>query len=681
MSDHAPGQKTGNTTLEDAAHRRSPITFITVYAVATPSAQAMNHPQGRRAKPGAVEKEAPAGRRLFVLGLGALGVVYGDIGTSPLYALRACFYGGSPISASPANVLGVLSLIFWALIVIISLKYLLLVMRAANRGAGGILALLALLDPWEVARWSHLVLVLSVVFGAALLYGDGMITPAISVLSAVEGLKVAAPALAPFVVPLTIVILIVLFTFQKRGTAGVGAVFGPIMLLWFLLLAVLGIRGILIDPQVLAAVDPSNAFGFFQRNGLAGFLVLGGVFLVVTGGEALYADMGHFGRTPIQLGWFSLVLPALLLNYFGQGAVVLTHPEEAIHPFYNLVPAWGVYPMVALATAVTVIASQAVISGAFSLTRQAVLLGYSPRIDIIQTSSEEIGQIYIPNVNWALMVATTLIVLGFGSSENLTAAYGMAVSTTMVITTGLVFLVMSRRWNWPAPVALTIATLFVAVDLAFFGANLFKFDDGGWLPISVGLGALFLMATWRRGRELLMERIQARSTPLDALVADITQHGLTRVPGTAVFLTAPGEGAPGGLLHHIKLNQMLHETVILLTIVTEEQPRVSAARRLQAEQRGAGFHRLHVRYGFMQTPNVPVAIRMCRDFNLIDDIDPDNVAYYLDHATLVPTADLHGMAMWRKRLFAFMSRNASRAGDFYQLPPGRSIELGLQIEL
>jgi len=627
------------------------------------------------------DKAEVGGRKVLALGLSALGIVYGDIGTSPLYALRACFYGDSPIGVNPANVLGVLSLIFWALIIVISVKYLLLVMRADNRGEGGILALLALLDPWEGSARQRTLLVLLGVFGAALLYGDGMITPAISVLSAVEGLKVAAPALSPLVVPVTILILIALFLFQKRGTADVGAVFGPIMLFWFALLAVLGIRGILGNPQVLAAIDPTNAVAFFLNNGAAGYLVLGGVFLVVTGGEALYADMGHFGRAPIRLGWFGVVLPALLLNYFGQGAVILAHPQEAIHPFYNLVPSWGVYPMVALATVVTVIASQAVISGAFSLTRQAVLLGYSPRMNIVQTSSEEIGQIYIPNVNWALMVATTLLVVGFKSSSNLTAAYGMAVSTTMVITTGLVFLVMWRRWRWPVWTAAAVAAAFLVVDVAFFGANLFKFMDGGWLPLLVGASVLFLMSTWRRGRELLRERVQERSAPLDLLLSDVRAGNVMRIPGTAVFLTGPSSGAPGAMLHHLKLNQVLHETVILLTAVTEEVPRVSASRRLRAERLGGGFYRLFVHYGFMQTPNIPVAIRLCQDFNLIEGIDPENIAYYLAHATLVPTERNGGMRMWRKRLFAIMSRNAVRAGDFYQLPPGRAMELGVQVEL
>ncbi|MEJ2389649.1 MAG: KUP/HAK/KT family potassium transporter [Chromatiaceae bacterium] len=590
----------------------------------------------------AEEKPSPERSRRIALALTALGVVYGDIGTSPLYALRACFHGDLSVVASNANVLGVLSLIFWALVLIISLKYLLLVMRADNRGEGGILALLALADPDRAkGRW-RVALILAGVFGAALLYGDGMITPAISVLSAVEGLKVAAPQLHASVIPLTILVLLLLFMFQKRGTSGVGSVFGPVMVLWFGAIAVLGARGIAEAPQVLQALDPLHALRFLRDNGLTGYLVLGAVFLAVTGGEALYADMGHFGAAPIRLGWFTLVLPALLLNYFGQGAIILAHPDEVPHPFYNLVPAWGGYPMVALATLVTVIASQAVISGAFSLTRQAVLLRYCPPMTIVQTSSEEIGQIYIPNVNWGLMIAAVLLVIAFGSSTSLTAAYGVAVSTMMVITTVLVFLVARRRWGWPLWLAVGVTGLFLVIDTGFLGANLFKFGSGGWLPLLVGAVVLFLMATWRRGRELLSARVHDRS---------------------------------------LKLNQVLHETVILLTTVTEEEPRVPAARRFRVEHRGYGVHRLFVHYGFMQSPNIPVAIRLCQSFNLIDTIDAENIAYYLSRTTLIPVKHLGGMAYFRKRLFALLARNAVRAGDFYQLPPGRSMDLGVQIEL
>lgn len=619
---------------------------------------------------------------MATLGIGALGVVYGDIGTSPLYALRACFYGTYPISATADNVLGVLSLIFWSLIIIISIKYLLFVMRADNRGEGGILALLALLDPMRTRHGrSRTALIVVGVFGAALLYGDGMITPAISVLSAVEGLGVAAPELKPLVIPLTIATLIALFVLQRRGTADIGSLFGPIMLFWFVVLAAMGIVGIAGNPSVLGAVAPQHAISFLSRNGMVGYLVLGGVFLVVTGGEALYADMGHFGSGPIRLGWFGVVLPALLLNYFGQGAVILAHPDEALHPFYNLVPAWGIYPMIALATVVTVIASQAVISGAFSLTRQAVQLGYSPPLKIIQTSSEEIGQIYIPTVNWTLMVATIALVLGFESSTNLTAAYGMAVSTTMVITTALAFLVMLKRWHWNPVLAIAVASSFLVVDLAFFGANLFKIAEGGWLPLLVALLALTVMLTWRRGRELLIERIQDRSTPIDLIINDVGgENGIARVGGTAVFLTRPNPGTPGALLHHLKLNQVLHENVLIMSVITRDVPHVPTAERLEVDKLGGGFYRVRVYYGFMQTPNIPVVIRMCGELKLIEGIDPERTAYYLGHATLIPVEGNGGMYMWRKRIYAFMARNALPPSAFYQLPPGRAMELGIQIE-
>jgi len=637
----------------------------------------MNSPDAARAS----DRPEPTPAHRLTLALTALGVVYGDIGTSPLYALRACFQGELGLGPSPANVLGVLSLIFWALLLVISLKYLVLVMRADNRGEGGILALLALAEPekrhgpWRVA------LILGGIFGAALLYGDGMITPAISVLAAVEGLKVAAPGLHGLVTPLTILILLLLFLFQKRGTAGVGGVFGRVMVVWFALIALLGIGGIAGAPQVLHAIDPIYALRFFLDNGATGYLVLGAVFLVVTGGEALYADMGHFGPNPIRLGWFGLVLPALLLNYFGQGAIILSQPERAFHPFYSLVPAWGVYPMVGMATVVTVIASQAVISGAFSLTRQAVLLGYCPPMTIVQTSSEEIGQIYIPNVNWALMIATVLLVLGFGSSTALTGAYGVAVSTTMVITTGLVFLVARRRWGWPLWLAVSVSGIFLVIDSGFLGANMLKFSSGGWVPLLVGAAVLLLMSTWRRGRELLAVRIHERGVHLDAIIPDLASGHIQRVPGTAVFLTGPDRDVPNALLHHLKLNQVLHETVILLSLVTVEEPRVPTAHRLRVESHSFGFHRLFVYYGFMQTPNIPVAIRLCLDFNLIDSIDPENIAYYLSRATLIPVRDLGEMSYARKRLYTLMARNALRAGDLYQLPPERSMELGIQVEL
>ncbi len=624
--------------------------------------------------------EKGGSRRLLMLGLGALGIVYGDIGTSPLYALRACFFGSYAIPVTHANVLGVLSLIFWSLVLVISVKYLLFVMHAHNRGEGGILALLALLEPWRRQRKrSGVALLLLAIFGAALLYGDGMITPAISVLSAVEGLKIAAPALAPYVIPITVLVLIGLFSFQKRGTASVAAVFGPVVLFWFLILGALGLSAILDHPLVLAAFNPWYGVVFLIHNGLIGFMMLGGVFLVVTGGEALYADMGHFNSASIKLSWFAVVLPGLLLNYFGQGAEILMHPEAARHPFYYLVPSWGLYPMIALATLVTVIASQAVITGAFSLTNQAVQLGYSPPVRIVQTSSAEKGQIYIASVNWALMVATLTMVVGFGSAANLAAAYGMAVSTTMVITSILAFFVARNIWHWPLPLAGGVVGLLLIIDLAFWGANLAKLPDGGWVPLLVALVALFLMATWRHGKALVQARIRERSVPLAQVLRNLHQFGLVRISGMAVFLTGGQYRAPGALLHQLKLNQVLHEMVIFLTVVTADVPRVPASERMEVESMGGGFYRLVVHYGFMQTPNIPVAIRLCHERGLIRGFEPEATTYFLGHARLVPTSE-PGMKLWRKRLYGFMARNALQADAVYQLPPGQAVELGVQIE-
>ncbi len=629
------------------------------------------------------EVENPQTRaRLPAAAVAALGIVYGDIGTSPLYALRESLFGDANLVIGPSTVLGVLSLIFWALVLTISVKYLMLVMRADNRGEGGILALLALLDPWgrRGSRRATL-LILVGLFGAALLYGDAMITPAISVLSAVEGLKVAAPGLGELVIPITVVILIGLFVLQEHGSARIGALFGPVMVLWFGLLATLGIAGIAGNPQVLTAVNPMYALRFLAQEGSVAFAVLGGVFLVVTGGEALYADMGHFGRQPIRVAWFTLVLPALLLNYFGQGAWILSHPSDAHHPFFNLVPAWGVYPMVGMATIVTVIASQAVISGTFSLTRQAVQLGQSPRVEIIQTSSEEIGQIYIPSVNWMLMFATIALVFGFQSSSALAAAYGIAVSATMVITTVLVFFLMRNRWHWPAPLAIAVAAVFLVIDATFFSANLFKINDGGWLPLLVGVIVLLAMTTWSRGRTLLQGIAQERSVPARQLITSLQHHQPARVAGTAVFLTSPGDNVSGGLLHHLKLNQVLHERVILLTVVTEDIPRVPATARLEVTPLEDGFYRILVHYGFMQSPNVPVAIRLCQDMELIPGMDADTTVYYADRITLQLSDRHQPMPRWQRWLFTFMSRNSLRAVVYYQLPTGRSVELGIQVEM
>ncbi len=630
----------------------------------------------RPEKTGPEEKERG---RFFLVSLAALGVVYGDIGTSPLYALRECFHGVTPFPPTPENIFGVLSLIFWSLILVISIKYLLFVMRADNRGEGGILALLALLDPWQgPPQNKRRVLLVLGLFGAALLYGDGVITPAISVMSAMEGLEVAVPAMSHFVIPLTVLILVLLFLFQKQGTAVVGSVFGPVMIVWFLVLAALGISGIWRAPVVLTAVDPRHALYFFVHNGAAGLLVLGAVFLVVTGGEALYADLGHFGAGPIRFAWFSLVLPGLLLNYFGQGALMLSSPKAIKNPFYQLAPPWALYPLILLATAATVIASQAVISGAFSLTRQAVALEQFPRMRIVQTSSAEIGQIYMPGINWILMAFTIALAVGFGSSSHLAAAYGVAVTTTMVITTILAFFITRERWGWHPILSALVITLFLTVDLAFFGANLFKILDGGWFPLVAGAGVFTLMATWRRGRELLGAKLSKDIEPLDVFLRRLAPDPPPRVPGTAVFLTGNRSGTPPMLLHHLEHNQVLQEQVVILTAVTREIPRVPAAERLEVTDHGQGVFRVLVYYGFMQSPNIPVALRSCEAFGLT--IDLEATTFYLGRETLIPTEKVPGMMLWREKLFAFMSRNSLRPTTFYNIPPERVMEIGIQVE-
>lgn len=620
-----------------------------------------------------------SGKRILLLGFSALGVVYGDIGTSPIYALRECFHGSHLFPPTPENVLGVLSLIFWALMLIISLKYLLFVMRADNHGEGGIMALLALLAPWrDHSRKSRLLLFIGL-FGAALLYGDGVITPAISVLSAVEGLELAAPGLKPFVLPITIAVLVLLFRFQKRGTSRIGAVFGPVMLLWFATLALLGISWIVRAPQVLAAINPAHGVDFFIHNGWRGFVVLGAVFLVVTGGEALYADMGHFGRFPIRLAWFALVLPALLLNYFGQAALILLHPELASQPFFNLAPGWALYPLVLLATLATVIASQAVISGAFSLTRQAVQLGQCPHVHIIQTSHEEIGQIYIPSVNWLLMIVTISLVLGFGSSSKLAGAYGVAVTTTMVITVVLAFFVAIGKWRWHPVTAGLVMVPFLTVDLAFFGANMLKIESGGWFPLAAG-GIIFtMMATWRRGREILAHRREETKEPFELFLLRVAAAPPLRVPGTAVFMVKQIPGTPHQLLHHLAHNQVLHEQVVLLSVVTREVPRVTAEKRLEIIRLEQGFSQVIVNYGFMQSPNVPVALRECESLGLM--VNLDTTTFYIARETLIPSLKRRGMTLWREKLFSFMTRNALPATDFFRIPPERVVELGIRIEI
>jgi KUP system potassium uptake protein len=615
---------------------------------------------------------------LSILCLTAMGVVYGDIGTSPLYAIRECFFGPHGVPVTHDNVLGVLSLIVWALIIVVTLKYHVYVLRADNRGEGGILALMSLVRSDQHSRARRGILVTLGLFGAALLYGDGMLTPAISVLSAIEGLEVATPLFTPIVVPLTVVILIGLFLLQRRGTAGVGAVFGPVILVWFLTLAILGVVNIARDPSVLSAVNPVHAITFLWEKGITGYLVLGAVFLVATGGEALYADLGHFGEPPIQIDWFTIVGPSLLLNYFGQGALLLHDPAAAHNPFYRMAPNWALYPLVILAAMATVIASQAVISGVFSLTRQAVQLGFAPRVDIVHTSSREIGQIYIPGANWGLMLGTLALVMIFQNSSNLAAAYGVAVTTTMIITTLLAFVVSRRLWGWSLPVALLVTGGFLVADLAFFGANIVKVTHGGWFPLLVGVGGFLLFTTWQKGRELLAAELHKTALPLTTFLQDLQQNGITRVPGTAVFLNSSPHGTPIALLHNLKLNRVLHEKNIVLTVLTEEVPFVTEAQRIEVRPLGAGFSRLVVRYGFMEDPDIPAALAAAKALGV--EAEPGQVTYILSNNTLIPSPG-SGMSFLRRRVFAFLSRNALRPTQFFRLPTNRVVELGMQISI
>ena len=568
-------------------------------------------------------------------------MVYGDIGTSPLYALRECFFGSHPIPPTHENVLGVLSLIIYSLVLVISIKYVALVMRADNQGEGGILALTALVPGRKGERGvtarlavGRPILIALGIFGTALLYGDGMITPAISVLSAVEGMEVVTPLFRPYVVPLTVAILVALFVIQRHGTHRVGGLFGPIVIVWFLTIAALGVSWIIREPIVLSAFDPRHAFAFFAGNGLTGFVVLGAVFLVVTGGEALYADMGHFGKQPIRLAWFALVLPALLLNYLGQGALLLQNAKAA-SPFFQMAPAWALLPLVVIATAAAIIASQALISGSFSITRQAMQLGLAPRLDVEHTSAHEIGQIYVPQVNWALMVATVLIVIGFGSSSNLASAYGIAVTLTMVITVMLLYVVMTERWQWPKLVAAAVMSLFLVIDLAFFGANALKVAQGGWVTLAVALTIFTLMTTWRTGRRLLAERLTARAIPVEDFMATVAAVQPKRVPGTAVFMTAQPTGTPPALVHNLRYNKVLHEQVVILTVSTAQVPHVPAAERVFVQSLGHDLFNIRVQYGFMEDPNVPEALLRARERGL--PINLDDTTYFLGRETIIVT--------------------------------------------
>ncbi|MDE2273356.1 MAG: KUP/HAK/KT family potassium transporter [Gammaproteobacteria bacterium] len=623
---------------------------------------------------------APRGQPFAALGLAVLGVVYGDIGTSPIYALRECFAGADPMPITQANILGVLSLILWTLILVISLKYMTFVLRADNRGEGGIFALLALLSPSKgQPHWSRRALLLLGIGGAAMLYGGTMITPAISVLSAVEGLQIAAPSLHTVVIPITVVILFVLFAVQRHGSAKVGAVFGPLMLLWFLVLAVLGIRGISAAPQVLLAVNPWYAVQFFQANGFAGFLILYAVFLVTTGGEALYADLGHFGRSPIRKVWFGFVLPALLLNYFGQGALLIADPQTqtTLHPFFHLAPAWGLYPLVVLATLATCIASQAVITGAYSLTRQAIQLGQLPHLKVEQTSAEARGQIYMPMVNWMLMVAAIGLVLVFRTSNNLAAAYGVAVNSTMAVTTVLAFKVALERGGWKPLAAGAFLIGFLAIDLGFLGSNFLKIPDGGWLPLATGLGLFIIMTTWRRGTGLLAEQVANTTTALETFMGRVIGEGVQRVPGTAVFFTGRLEQTPPALQQLVRHTGVLYERVILVTVVIEQVPKVGQESRLDLKEMDQGFYRVVLRYGFMQGPNIPSDLAACAEYGL--PIDLDKVHYIVGQVDMLAGRKQQGMARWRDHLFAWMARNTADVTTDYHIPASQLMSVGLQV--
>ena len=619
-------------------------------------------------------------QRLVPLTLTAIGVVYGDIGTSPLYTIRECFYGIHAVDVTPENVLGVLSMVLYALFIVISIKYIVVVMRADNQGEGGILALTALLPArnGSTARHTTTVLVGLGIFGAALLYGDGMITPAISVLGAVEGLQLETPLFVPYVVPMSVAVLVMLFVFQQYGTHRVGRLFGPIMVIWFLTIAVLGLSWIVREPSVLGALDPMHAFKYFRAHGVPGLAVLGAVFLAVTGGEALYADMGHFGKQSIRIAWFALVLPALVLNYLGQGALLLLNGDAAKQPFFLLAPSWALFPLVGLATAAAIIASQALISGAFSLTQQAIQLGYAPRLDLEHTSAHEIGQVYVPQVNWALMVSTIFIVVGFGSSSALAAAYGVAVTMTMVITAVLLHVIAVERWKWPKPMAFGITSVFLLIDLTFFGANLLKLLQGGWLPIVIGASIFTAMTTWKSGRRAVAERLVARAIPIDHFLEAISAAPPIRVPGTAVFMTAQPRGVPPALVHNLRHNKMLHDHVVLLTVSTAPVPHAAEVDRVTVDALGHGLFVVRLLYGFMEEPHVPRALLAAQGEGLT--IDADDITYFLGRETLIVTGR-RGMALWREKLFVLMARNSVRATAFFRLPPERVVELGVQVEI
>ena len=617
--------------------------------------------------------------RLAALSLAALGVVYGDIGTSPLYTMREVFAGNHPIPLTADNVLGILSLILWSLIIIVSVKYVIFIMRADNRGEGGIMALiaLALQDAKDNPRRQKMIMLIGIL-GAGMFYGDGVVTPAISVLSAVEGLEVATPALKPLILPITLLVLFFLFYVQRKGTASIGALFGPLMLLWFSTLAVLGLYNLLAHPGVLLALNPAYGLGFLLENRSIAIVAMGAVVLSVTGAEALYADMGHFGRKPIQLAWFSFVLPALILNYFGQGALLLAEPEAIQNPFYHLAPDWALYPLVALSTVATVIASQAVISGAFSVTRQAMQLGFVPRFEVQYTSVKEQGQIYLPGVNWGLFVAVVVLVLGFKSTNNLAAAYGIAVTGDMVITSMLATVVAAKVWGWGWNRAIALFACFLVVELIFLFANILKIPDGGWFPLVIGALVFTLMTTWKRGRQLLAERLSGEGIELDLFIDALLVSMPTRVAGTAVFMNSSSTGVPHAMLHNLMHNKVLHERVIVVSAQMFDVPYVPEIDRVEVRKLKGDFYTIVVQYGFKDEPDIPAALALCAEQGL--EFEMMETSFFLGRETLIPRLG-SDMALWREKLFIAMFRNAGSATSFFKIPSNRVVELGTQVVL
>ena len=613
------------------------------------------------------------------LTLAALGVVYGDIGTSPLYAVKETFNPEHGISLNAANILGGLSAIFWALMIVVSLKYVILIMRADNKGEGGIMALLALASAAvkDHPQWRATIMLLGV-FGASLFYGDAVLTPAISVLSAVEGLEVGTAAFRPYVVAISVGVVIALFALQRKGTSVIGVLFGPITVLWFLAIAALGVVAIAGNPEILRALDPAHAMRFVTQHGFASFVVLGAVLLAFSGAEALYADMGHFGKAPIRIAWLGLVFPALALNYFGQGALLIADPKALENPFYLLAPAWALYPMVALATAATVVASQATISGTYSLTRQAIQLDYLPRMNVHQTSAKEIGQIYIPGTNWLLLIVIVAVVAGFGSSSKLASAYGVAVTGTMLVTTILTFFLIRYGWGYPLWVCIAVTGFFIAVEAAFFFSSLLKITEGGWFPLALGALVFVVMTTWRRGRVLAIAAQRRMAIPLASFLTSLAAHPPHRVAGTSVFMAGDPQGVPHALMHNLKHNKVLHERVVFLTVVIRDVPWVAQTERVAVEPLGQGFFRLMVYFGFMDRPDVSATLDQCKGCGL--EFDLMQTTFFLSRATVIPTAG-EGMAPWRENLFATMARNARTAADYYNIPANCVIELGTKIEI